>query len=213
MTVPPEPAIAANRAGLDGRRVTTQDLPLRTDRLILRDWRDSDLEPFAALNADPEVMRYFRAPLTRQESDAFAGRIRQRLAADGWGLWAVEVVDGPEFVGFVGLARQTFEAPFTPAIEIGWRLARAAWGHGYATEAARRALEVGFGALGLDEIVSMTTVTNARSRRVMERLGMRRDPADDFDYPLLPEAHPLSRHVLYRLRSEAGRAGRHVGAR
>jgi RimJ/RimL family protein N-acetyltransferase len=203
-----------NRVSLDaGGPLITPELPLRTERLILRDWRDSDLETFAALNADREVMRYFRAPLTREESDAFARRIRERLAAEGWGLWAVEVVDGPPFIGFVGLARQTFEAPFTPAVEVGWRLARAAWGHGYAPEAARRALEVAFGDLGLDEVVSMTTVTNARSRRVMAKLGMTRDPADDFDYPLLPEAHPLRRHVLYRLRSDAARADRHGGGR
>jgi RimJ/RimL family protein N-acetyltransferase len=183
-------------------------LPLRTERLILRGWRDADLEPFAAMNADPEVMRHFRAPLTREQSDGFARRIRDRLQVDGWGLWAVEVVggpvsvDGPVFVGFVGLARPNFEAHFTPAVEVGWRLSRRAWGFGYAPEAARAALDVAFGTLGLDEVVSMTTVGNAKSRRVMEKLGMRRDPADDFDNPTLPEGHPLRRHVLYRLPRE-----------
>jgi ribosomal-protein-alanine N-acetyltransferase len=172
---------------------------LRTERLLLRDWVEADLAPFAALNADPEVMRYFRAPLDRGESDAMADRIRQRLRDDGFGLWAVEVVGGAPFIGFVGLARQTYEAHFTPAVEVGWRLGRESWGHGYAPEAARAALELAFGPLGLDEVVSMTTVTNVSSRRVMEKLGMRRDPADDFEHPALVEGHPLRPHVLYRL--------------
>ncbi|MEP7021014.1 MAG: GNAT family N-acetyltransferase [Pseudonocardiales bacterium] len=171
---------------------------LRTQRLVLRDWTDADLEPFAELNADPEVMRYFRAPLERAESDAMAERIRARLGENGWGLWAVEVVGGAAFIGFVGLAMQSFQAHFTPAVEVGWRLGRASWGHGYAVEAARAALEVGFGA-GLDEIVSMTSVTNHKSRRVMQKLGLTRDPADDFEHPALPEGHPLRPHVLYRI--------------
>jgi len=173
---------------------------LRTERLLLRDWRESDLEPFAALNADPEVMRHFRGTLTREQSDAFAGRIRSHLAEHGWGLWAVEVLDGPEFIGFVGLVVQTFEAHFTPATEVGWRLARDAWGHGYAPEAARAALDFGFGELGLAEIVSITTAGNDKSRRVMTKIGMTYDPADDFEYPLLDEGHPLRPSVVYRLR-------------
>jgi RimJ/RimL family protein N-acetyltransferase len=172
---------------------------LRTERLVLRDWVDADLAPFAQLNADPEVMRYFRAPLDRAQSDAMAERIQVRLREDGFGLWAVEVAGGAPFIGFVGLARQTFEAHFTPAIEVGWRLARGSWGHGYAPEAARAALAVAFGPLGLDEVVSMTSVTNLNSRRVMEKLGMRRDPADDFEHPAIAEGHPLRPHVLYRL--------------
>jgi RimJ/RimL family protein N-acetyltransferase len=172
---------------------------IRTDRLVLRDWTDDDLEPFAELNADPEVMRYFRAPMNREQSDAFAGRIRASMQENGYGLWAVEVVGGAPFIGFVGLALQTFEAHFTPAVEVGWRLARSAWGHGYAPEAARAALEVGFDRVGLDEIVSITTETNLNSRRVMEKIGMHRDPADDFEYPALDEGHPLRPHVLYRL--------------
>jgi RimJ/RimL family protein N-acetyltransferase len=173
---------------------------LRTERLVLRDWRDSDLAPFAALNADPDVMRHFRGPLTRAESDAFAARIRAKLHEDGWGLWAVEVIGAEPFIGFVGLARHTFEAHFTPAVEVGWRLAKPAWGRGYAPEAARAALEFAFEELGLTEIVSMTAVGNANSRRVMDKLGMTYDPADDFDYPLLEEGHPSRRCVLYRLR-------------
>ena len=173
---------------------------LRTERLVLRDWRDSDLAPFAALNADPDVMQHFRGTLTRAESDAFAARIRANLQQDGWGLWAVEVIGGEPFIGFVGLARQTFEAHFTPAVEVGWRLAKAAWGRGYAPEAARAVIEFGFAELGLTEIVSITTAGNAKSRRVMQKIGMTYEPADDFEYPLLEEGHPLRPSVLYRLR-------------
>lgn len=177
---------------------------LRTPRLVLRQWREEDREPFAALNADPEVMRWFPATLTREQSDALVDQQRTLLAERGWGLWAVEA-DGA-FIGFVGLAEPRFDAHFTPAVEIGWRLARVGWGHGYATEAARVAVSFGFDELRLGEIVSFTTVRNHRSRRVMERLGMSRDPADDFDHPLLPEGHPLRRHVLYRLKSPSGGA-------
>ncbi len=172
---------------------------LSTERLLLRRWRAEDREPFAELNADPEVMRYFRGTLDRAASDAFVDRIEASFEERGYGLWAAEVVDSGTFIGFIGLALQTFEAPFTPALEIGWRLARPAWGYGYATEGARAALEFGFGPAGFDEIVSMTTATNQRSRAVMERLGMTRRPEDDFEYPLLPEGHPMRPSVLYRL--------------
>jgi RimJ/RimL family protein N-acetyltransferase len=171
---------------------------LQTKRLMLRQWREGDLEPFATLNADPEVMRYFPAPLTREESDALVGRASAKIEEQGWGLWAVEVVGQTPFAGFVGLAAPGFDAHFTPAVEVGWRLAREQWGKGYATEGARAALAFGFDELGLAEVVSFTSVANERSRRVMERLGMARDPADDFDHPLLPPAHPVRRHVLYR---------------
>jgi len=177
---------------------------LRTLRLLLRQWRDEDREPFAGLNADPEVMRWFPAPLTRAQSDAFVDQQQELLAERGWGLWAVEAEGG--FIGFVGLAVPRFEAHFTPAVEVGWRLARGAWGRGYATEAARAVVSFGFGEITLDEIVSFTTVGNDRSRRVMERLGMSHDPADDFDHPLLSDGHPMRRHVLYRLRSPSGGA-------
>ena len=172
---------------------------LRTSRLLLRRWRDDDREPFAALNADPLVMEHFPAPLRRDESNALVDRIERGLDERGWGLWAVEVPGTAAFVGFVGLNPAMFDAPFTPAVEVGWRLARDHWGHGYATEGARAALGFGFETLALDEIVSFTTHGNARSRRVMERLGMRHDPADDFDNPNLPEGSPLRPHVLYRL--------------
>jgi RimJ/RimL family protein N-acetyltransferase len=178
---------------------------LSTPRLTLRQWRDDDLGPFAALNADPDVMQFFPAPLTREESDAFASRSRAELEHRGWGRWAVELTETSTFIGFVGMAEPRFEAHFTPAVEVGWRLARDAWGHGYATEGARAAIAHGFDELGLDEIVSFTTPLNKRSISVMERLGMSHDPADDFDHPSLPDG-PLRRHVLYRLRQRPERA-------
>jgi RimJ/RimL family protein N-acetyltransferase len=174
---------------------------MRTSRLLLRRWRDDDRLPFAEMNADPAVMEHFPGRLTAAESDALADRIEAGFDERGYGLWAVEVIDGPPFVGFVGLAPVLFEAGFTPAVEVGWRLARPHWGQGYATEAARAALAFGFDDLGLAEIVSFTVPGNVRSRAVMERLGMRHDPGGDFDHPRIPEGHPLRRHVLYRLRS------------
>jgi len=172
---------------------------LRTGRLLLRRWRAADREPFAALNADPEVMRHFPGPLSRTASDELVDRIEAGFDADGYGLWAVELADGDGFVGFTGLTRVTFDAPFTPAVEVGWRLARAAWGRGYATEAARAAMRFGFTGAGLREIVSFTAPGNVRSRAVMQRLGMTYDPADDFDHPRLSQGHPLRPHVLYRI--------------
>jgi RimJ/RimL family protein N-acetyltransferase len=175
-------------------------LEMRTERLWLRPWRDEDVEPFAALNADPRVMEHFPALLSRQETEALVARIREHFARHGWGLWAVEVPGEAPFIGFVGLNPVTFQAHFTPAVELGWRLAPAHWGRGYATEGARAALEVAFLRLGLPEVVSFTVPANVRSRRVMEKLGLHRSPADDFEHPRLPEGHPLRRHVLYRLR-------------
>lgn len=174
-----------------------------TERLHLRRWRFFDRPPFAAMNADPEVMEHYPAPLSEDESDALVDRIRRHFDEHGYGLWALEVRGQGEFIGYTGLALQTFDAPFTPAVEVGWRLARSAWGKGYASEAARAAIADGFDRLGLDEIVSMTATTNVRSQRVMERLGMSRDEADDFDHPNVPVGHPLRRHVLYRLRPAA----------
>jgi RimJ/RimL family protein N-acetyltransferase len=173
---------------------------LRTERLIMRRWRDEDREPFAALTADPEVMEHFPALLSRAEADEFVDERVAEFEERGWGLWALEVAESGAFIGYTGLAVPSFEAHFMPAVEIGWRMARGAWGHGYATEAARAALAFGFGELGLEEIVSFTAVGNARSRAVMERIGMHHDAAGDFDHPRLPEGHRLSRHVLYRLR-------------
>lgn len=143
-----------------------------TDRLTLRRWADADRDPFAALNADPDVMQYFRGVLDRAASDAFVDRIESGFDIHGFGLWAVELRRTGEFLGFTGLATHTFDAHFNPSIEVGWRFARSAWGNGYASEAARAALEYGFTIAGLEEIVSMTTRSNERSRAVMRRLGM-----------------------------------------
>ncbi len=177
----------------------TPALDLRGPRVLLRPWRAADLAPFAALNADPEVMEHLPAPLTREESDATVTRIDAHLAAHGFTFWAVEVPGEAPFAGFVGLVVPRFEAHFTPCVEIGWRLAREHWGKGYAVEAAAVALRAAFGPLGLHEIVALTVPGNLRSRRVMERLCMHRNPADDFDHPLVPEQHRLRRHVLYRI--------------
>jgi ribosomal-protein-alanine N-acetyltransferase len=175
------------------------DGQLNTEQLLLRRWRLSDREPFAALNADPNVSEYLGGPLTHEQSDDLVERIEAGFERHGFGLWAVEARAEEEFIGFAGLAIPSFEAHFTPAVEVGWRLARSAWGHGYATEAGREALAFGFGPGGLEEIVSMTAVGNRRSRAVMERLGMRRNPDDDFDHPNVAAGDPLRRHVLYRI--------------
>jgi len=172
---------------------------LRSERLLLRPWRDEDLEPFAALNADPRVMEFFVSVLSSAHSDAMVERIRRHFGERGFGLWALEVPGLAPFAGFVGLKVPHLPAPFVPAVEIGWRLAYEHWGRGYATEAARVVLAAGFTRLGLAEIVSLTTATNLRSRQVMAKLGMRRVPADDFDHPDITEGHPFRPHVLYRL--------------
>jgi len=171
---------------------------ISTVRLRLRRWLPSDRAPFAALNADRRVMEYFPAPLSREESDAAADRIEAHFEAHGFGLWAVEIPGTTAFAGFIGLAVPRFEAHFTPCVEIGWRLATTHWGRGYATEGARAALEFGFDVLELPEIVSLTARGNVRSRRVMERIGMARRAADDFEHPLIARDHPLAPHVLYR---------------
>jgi RimJ/RimL family protein N-acetyltransferase len=168
-------------------------------RVLLRRWREADRAPFAAINADPRVMAFFPQRLDRRESDALVDRIERHFAEHGFGLWALELPGAAPFVGFAGLAVPRFAAHFTPCVEVGWRLAFGHWGRGYATEAARAALAHGFAALGLPAVVSFTACGNRRSRAVMARLGMSRDPAEDFDHPALPERHPLRRHVLYRL--------------
>jgi len=177
----------------------TDTATIETERLILRPWREADKPAFAALNGDPEVMRHFPKLMTREESDTLAERIMARMAERGWGSFAVEVKGGEPFIGFVGPNVPSYEIPYGPCVEIGWRLARAAWGRGYASEAARTAVDFAFRRLGLAEIVSFTVVANDRSRRVMQRLGMTHDPADDFDHPMIAEGHPMRRHVLYRL--------------
>lgn len=172
---------------------------IRTERLILREWRDSDFEPFAALNGDRRVMEFFPAPLERSASDAFALRIREEFAKHPFGRWAVEVPKVAPFIGFIGLSVPNFTAFFTPCVEIGWRLAFNHWGKGYATEGARAAIDYGFKKAGLKEIVSFTAPANVRSVRVMEKLGMKRSQSEDFDHPALPVGHRLRRHVLYRI--------------
>lgn len=183
-----------------------RELPeLHTPRLWLRPWQERDREPFAALNADPAVMAHYPSTLTRDESDAMIERLRAHFEQHGFGLWAIESRGGSGCIGFVGLVVPTFETAFTPCVEIGWRLAHAQWGRGYATEGARAALRFGFTALDLPEIVAMTTPVNVRSQRVMTRIGMVRDAAADFEHPRVPEGHPLRPHVLYRLSRAAWR--------
>jgi len=172
---------------------------IRTDRLLLRFWRDSDREPFAAMNADPRVMEHLPALLGREQSDSLAGRLEASFVRERLGLWVLELPGVAPFIGCAGLATVRFEAPFTPCVEVGWRLARPFWGSGYATEAARASMRDGFERLLLGEIVAFTVPRNERSIRVMERLGMRRCPEEDFEHPGLAPGHPLSHHVLYRL--------------
>jgi RimJ/RimL family protein N-acetyltransferase len=166
--------------------------------LRLRRWRPEDRKPFAEMNADLRVMKHFPAPLTREESHSFGATIEAAFERHGFGLWAVEIADVAPFAGFIGLAVPRFEAHFTPCVEIGWRLAAEYWNRGYATEGARAAMTFGFDVLHLDEIVAFAVTSNHASRRVMEKIGMSRNAADDFDHPSMPEGHPLRRHVLYR---------------
>jgi ribosomal-protein-alanine N-acetyltransferase len=172
-----------------------------TRRLRLRRWREEDLDMFARMNADRRVMEFFPKTLTRPESDALATRIGATLVQNVFGLWAVEVPGEAHFVGFVGLAEPTFEAHFTPCVEIGWRLAHPHWGKGYAFEAAQRVIEYAFQDLRLSELVSFTAVSNLRSQALMKRLGFTSEQSDDFYHPSLPEGHPLERHILYRLKA------------
>ena len=170
---------------------------LETERLILRHWKESDREPFARMNADPRVMEHFPAPLTAEQSNGLVDRLLEQPY--GYGVSAAELRADGSFIGYIGLFVPRFEAHFTPCVEIGWRLSAEFQGRGLATEGARAVVEYAFGPLGLERLVSFTTPGNVRSRRVMEKLGMTRDPAEDFDHPRIPEGHPLRRHVLYRL--------------
>ncbi len=180
-------------------------LELETDRLRLRQWRAEDREPFARMNDDAEVMEFFPARLTREESNALVDRLEAHIAEHGFAPWAAELRGEAVFIGYVGLAVPQFEAHFTPCVEIGWRLARSYWGRGLATEGARAAAGYAFEELGLDGLVSFTAPGNARSRRVMEKLGMTHDAREDFEHPGLPEGHSLRRHVLYRLSRDSWR--------
>ncbi|MEQ1753467.1 MAG: GNAT family N-acetyltransferase [Micropepsaceae bacterium] len=179
---------------------------LNTPRLILRRWREDDLAPFAVMNADPLTMRFMPSVMTADETHEMMRRFEERHQQNGFGVWAVEAPGVAPLIGYTGLQRVTFDAPFVPAVEVGWRLAPAFWGKGYATEAAQACLRHGFENLNLDQIVSFTVQANKPSWSVMERLGMTRDPAEDFDHPRLPLGHALRRHILYRIGREAWRA-------
>lgn len=178
---------------------------INTARLILRQWIDSDLEPFAELNADRRVCEFLPNPLTKAESDALVEKISDHFESHGYGLYALEKKDSGEFIGFTGLKIPDFEAHFMPAVEIGWRLSHKYWGHGYATEAAKAVLDYGFQTLELPEIVSFTVPDNIRSRKVMEKIGMHYSYEDDFNHPKLPKGHHLKKHVLYRLGNNLNR--------
>jgi RimJ/RimL family protein N-acetyltransferase len=195
----------STRYEVRGEPVTSR-MEIRTDRLVLREWRNDDAEPHWAMSTDAAVMEHVGGPVSQAESDAMMDRCRARRAT-GIGPWAVEVPGVAPFVGFVGLARTSFEAPFTPCVEVMWRLAREHWGQGYAAEAARASLREGFELHGLDAIVSFTVPANVRSWQVMERIGMTRSHGEDFDHPLVPIGSPLRRHILYRIRREEWDAG------
>lgn len=180
---------------------------LETERVRLRPWCDADIEPFSAFNADAEAMRYFPWTYNRAESEASMDRFRAHFAEHGWGPWVVEVPGETSFAGVVGLSTIQFEAHFTPAVELGLRIQPALQGRGFATEAARASVAFGFQRAGLKEIVAMCTPDNRASRRVMEKLGMTRDPADDFDHPAVGASHPMRRVVLYRLRADNWHGG------
>jgi len=177
-------------------------MTLKTERLILREWNEADREPFAQMNADSRVMEYLGETMSREQSDAVADRIEAHFKAHGFGLCAADLAESGEFIGFIGLAVPTFEAAFTPCVEIGWRLAAEYWGAGLATEGAREIVRYAFEELGLPELVSLTAIGNERSRRVMAKLGMTHDAAENFDHPRIPAGDPLRRHVLYRLTRE-----------
>jgi ribosomal-protein-alanine N-acetyltransferase len=178
---------------------------IETPRLILRQWRDADIDPWAEMNADPRVMEFFPALYDRTRAEETAASMRSEIERDGYGFWAVEIKATGAFAGMIGLNEVADDVPVTPKREVGWRLAFDAWGHGYATEGARAALQFAFDQLGWPEVVAFTAAINERSQRVMERLGMIRDTAADFDHPRVPEGDPLRRHVVFRVRRE--RAG------
>lgn len=171
---------------------------LETKRLILRDWKDSDLEPFAELNANPDVMAYFPSVLSKSESDHLALTIRNKIESEGWGPWAVELKTTQQFIGVVGLQRVDVNLPVAPGVEIAWRLAKSHWGRGYATEAAKASLEYATDVLKVDQVISFTATLNTRSQAVMKKIGMQTD-GTEFDHPSIPSEHPLCRHVLYTI--------------
>jgi len=186
-------------------RTFAAPMELRTPRVLLRQWKDSDSDAWAAMNADPEVRRYFPTVLNRAEAQAEADRIRGAIAQRGWGMWALEIPGVHPFAGFVGLSVPGYEAPWMPAVEIGWRLAPTAWHQGYASEGATAALAFAFTHLELPQVVALSVPTNTPSHNVMHRIGMLRDAAADFDHPRVPEDSPLRRHILHRIAPEQWR--------
>jgi|ERR1700722_2601251 len=195
-------------SSMSGNLIRKRDESLiQTERLLLRQWKEEDREPFYRMNSDPRVMEFMPECLTRAESDSLVERIDEHFKKHGFGLFAAELREGRAFIGFVGLAVPSFRAHFTPCVEIGWRLAADYWGRGLATEGARAVVKYAFEALVLDALVSLTVPANARSRRVMEKIGMTHDASDDFDHPNLPEGHSLRRHVLYRMRNQKNSSG------
>ena len=175
---------------------------LITPRLLLRPWRKEDFEPFSKINADARVMKYFPCPLNREESDQLAIKLKARIEEKGWGIWAMNLIEPEQFIGALGLidlTKTSFPAPFTPAVELVWRLSFEHWEKGYETEGALAALQYGFKNLQFNEIVSFTAVQNESSRHVFEKVGMHHDPKDDFDHPMLPNESPFKRHILYRI--------------
>lgn len=176
-------------------------IELRTERLLLRQWTNNDFEPFYRMNSDKAVMEFFPKCLSREQSDQAADRIQSFISKHGWGFWAVELIGQEKFIGFVGLNIPTAALPFSPCVEIGWRLAKSYWGKGYATEAARASLNCAFSALNLDEVVSFTPVINRRSQAVMKKTGMA-DTTDNFHHPVIERSHSLSEHVLYKITRE-----------
>lgn len=189
-------------------RTFASPIELRTQRVLLRQWKDSDLNRWAAMNADAEVRKYFPKLLDRTESDDEANRIRGNIAQRGWGMWAIEIPGVHAFAGFVGLSLPAFEAPWMPAVEIGWRLSRDAWHKGYATEGAVAAMNFAFDELDLPEVVAMSVPTNTPSHQVMQRLGMTHDPSADFDHPRVPADWPLKTHILHRISPATWKARR-----
>ena len=173
-------------------------IELKTERLLLRQWRSEDYTAFSKMNEEPDVMEFYPATLTQKESDAMADKIKNLIEKNGWGFWAVELIDESQFIGFVGLYEPAYILPVTPCVEIGWRLDKNYWGKGYATEAAMAALNFGFSELDLKEIFSFTSINNFKSRAVMERLNMY-NTNQNFEHPIIPENNPLREHVLYKI--------------
>ena len=176
-------------------------IAIQTQRLILRQWRDQDRQPFAAMNADPQVMKYFPSTLTKEQSDALIDRFIEDIESSGWGFWAAQRIDSGHFIGFIGINYSADGLPFAPCVDIGWRLAQAHWGLGFATEGAKAAMDYAFNAINLSKVVSMTPVNNKASERVMKKIGMQKQQFT-FMHPKLADGHPLQEHLLYSVTND-----------